>query len=128
VNNATVTNPRRIAAALAVVLLDLIAGCTGAGSGVTGAGSPTAAATAGSTTAFLATPPTPAGPSPVPLVVPGQPGLVGMTVPPAIAFIPRGTAIQCLVDPPAAVSQFRLMECNSSRYHVSNFAYHKQRF
>lgn len=75
-NNATVTNPRRIAAALAVVLLGLIAGCTGTGSGVTGAGSPTAAATAGSTTASLATPPTPAGPSPVPLVVPGQPGLV----------------------------------------------------
>jgi glycerophosphoryl diester phosphodiesterase len=79
VNNATVTNHRRIAATLAVVLLGLTAGCTGTagagGSGI-GSGTPTAEAPSGSTTAAPVTRPAPAGPSPIPLVVPGQPGLV----------------------------------------------------
>jgi glycerophosphoryl diester phosphodiesterase len=79
VNNATVTKPRRTALAVGLVLIALTGGCTGAGgaySGRTDTGSPAIDAGSGSATASPATPPTPAGPSPIPLVVPGQPGLV----------------------------------------------------
>jgi glycerophosphoryl diester phosphodiesterase len=78
VNNATVTNLRRIAALLAIAAVGLTAACSGGGGARTGAGigSPTADTASGTTAASPATRPTPAGPSPIPLVVPGQPGLV----------------------------------------------------
>jgi glycerophosphoryl diester phosphodiesterase len=76
VKNATVTTLRRTAATLAVIVIALTAGCTSNGAG--GGNTTTQSVDAGSrtTTASPATRPTPAAPSPIPLVVPGQPGLV----------------------------------------------------
>jgi hypothetical protein len=115
VNNATASNPRRIAAALAIAVVGLTAGCTGTGSDATGAGSPTTAATAGGTTASPPRLRRRQARHRYPWLFPGQPGKVELTVRPPSAFVPSrdsnpvpwGSTWRWLIG------QFHLIDCNS---------------